>query len=635
MLAQELARVEVAGRVLANSVASVSSDLAVLAHTPAAKLYSTAPGPSEKQRLLELFVTFSNEKRIYDQVRYLDATGMEIVRVNFGANGAVPVADEALQLKGERSFFRDSFKLADGEVYVSPLDLNVEHGVIETPYKPMLRLGTPVFDRSGQKRGVVVLNVLGQKLLDEFRGSMGEAGALLLLNRDGYFLRSPEAAEEWGFMLGHGETFATRYPDEWRRILSDRAGSLQTERGQFTFRTVFPLLASHRSSNGSALPSGQSEHELSAQDSFWVVVSHLSGDEVPRVSLARYPAVALGYGLGLVGLFVLLAYLANVINSRRVLRRAIDENERHLREMTEALGVGVFVLDPQGRLTYANPEAVRMLGWPAEELVGHDAHERFHLHAEGAPSQSCPMNQVLRSGRSYRSESEVFLRADGTRLPVEVSCHPMRREDGSVGLVTAFQDISDRKRQEEGVRQLAYSDVLTGLPNRRLLLDLLTQALAQAEHHRRALAVMFLDLDNFKRINDTLGHDSGDELIRVVATRLQQNIRRGDTVSRLGGDEFVVLLSEIAHPRDASIVAEKMIASLKEPITIGTHHLEVTTSVGIAVFPIDATDDAAELVKKADAAMYAAKAAGRNTYRFHGGDPSSHGASLTGSPRVP
>jgi diguanylate cyclase (GGDEF)-like protein/PAS domain S-box-containing protein len=619
--AQEAARVEVASRWLRDYVAMLSTDLLVLARAPAAKLYAADPGPVERRRLTELFLAYASQKQVFDQVRYLDGEGMEVVRVNFADGAPVVVPEAELQPKGERYFFTDTNRLPEGAVYISPLDLNIEHGEIEVPHKPMLRLGTPVFDEAGRRRGVIILNFLGKKLLDEFRAIIAGSGQPILLNRDGYWLSAPDRADEFGFMFSRTETFATRWPEAWRRFLADHEGSVQTADGLFTFRTVRPLLARQHTSKGSARPVGESDGALSEREYFWVVVSRLSGDDVPWVSLGRYPTIAAGFALGLLLLGALLGSLVRTVLSSRELRRAVEENERHLREMTDALGVGVVVVDRQGLLTYANPEAERLLGWSAAELLDQDAHALFHHHsADGTwlEAEQCRLRRVFHTGRAYRSDAEVFWRRDGAPMPVEVSCHPIRREDGSVGLVAAFQDISDRKRDEESVRRLAYCDALTGLPNRRMLVDLLTQALAQVAHHRRALAVMFLDLDAFKRINDALGHHVGDELLRVVATRLQESVRRGDTVARLGGDEFVILLSEIAQPNDAAIVAEKIIESLRAPVTVGADRLLVTASIGIALFPFDTTEGANALLKKADEAMYRAKAAGRNTYCFSG-----------------
>ena len=147
-------------------------------------------------------------------------------------------------------------------------------------------------------------------------------------------------------------------------------------------------------------------------------------------------------------------------------------------------------------------------------------------------------------------------------------------------------------------------------------MDRLNQGLSQAKRFERSLAIMFLDLDHFKQINDTLGHDAGDELLKEVATRLAGCIRTGDTVSRQGGDEFVVVLAEIGHPSDAARVAEKIIEALGRPAHVAARELHITTSIGISVYPVNGIDDAQELMKKADIAMYAAKKAGRNGYQF-------------------
>ncbi|MDO8959740.1 MAG: sensor domain-containing diguanylate cyclase [Rhodocyclaceae bacterium] len=193
-------------------------------------------------------------------------------------------------------------------------------------------------------------------------------------------------------------------------------------------------------------------------------------------------------------------------------------------------------------------------------------------------------------------------------------CQSLGRLLANHRLTHRLNVLVDAKTAE--IRELAYRDSLTGLPNRRLLLDRLNHALAQARRHQRAMAVMFLDLDRFKQINDTLGHAAGDTLLKQIAGRLITCVREGDTVARPSGDEFVIVLDEITQAEDAALVAEKIIATCAAPALVAGQELTITTSIGIAVHPAGGADDVDALMHKADAAMYQAKAAGRNRYGF-------------------
>jgi diguanylate cyclase (GGDEF)-like protein/PAS domain S-box-containing protein len=319
---------------------------------------------------------------------------------------------------------------------------------------------------------------------------------------------------------------------------------------------------------------------------------------------------------------IMIALLAAIgLLSRSLMRHYKNEQEskNQLREITSTLGEGVYVLDKDGRVTFVNPEAERLLGWSRAELLGKNGHETFHYkRTDGTliPTQDCPVHQAILTGKTYHALNDHLVRNDGTIIPVSIVSSPILREGEVTGSVAAFQDITLRLKAEEKIRQLAFYDTLTDLPNRRLLLDRLNQALAHAERHQRSLAVMFMDIDHFKNINDTLGHDIGDELLKVMAARLNTCVRSEDTIARQGGDEFVVVLSEIGNPQDAAIVAEKIIKTLGQPISIKGHELQITCSIGIVVYPAQGTDDAVVLMKKADIAMYAVKEAGRNGYRF-------------------
>lgn len=614
---QEVGQVDVASHVLAHDFEAVSSDLMVLAHAPDSKRFINSASAEHKRGMTELFVDISQQKQLYDQIRYLDVNGKEVIRVNLNAGKAEVTPAAELQDKSGRYFFRDSVRLSEGEVYVSPLDLNIEHRKIETPYKPMIRFGTPVFNHAGKKMGVVLTNAYGSKLIEDFRQAMGTDRHAMLLNRDGDWLSGPDASQEWGFMFGNKHAFAKRYPAEWQVISANRQGSFMTGAGLFTYATVYPLLSSQRSSTGSPLPVGASGHELERQEYFWKVLSLVPIADIPSSSFVRHPVIFTAYGFSLLLLAALISYLASTMISRKQWQQAVFDNETRLREITSTLGEGVYVLDADGNITFVNPEAERLLGWSREEMSGKNSHNLFHHHLEdGAPlpEAQCAISQVIQTGHVYRSEEEIFWCKDGSKMPVDVSSSPIIREGKVVGSVVAFRDVTERMHNREEIRRLAYYDTLTDLPNRRLLLDQFNHALAQARRFKRSLAVMFMDLDRFKEINDTLGHDVGDELLKVVAERMTACVRSGDTVARQGGDEFVILLAEIAHPEDATRVADKLLAALSEPVPVAEHELHITGSIGIAISLNDGTDDAQELMKQADIAMYSAKQKGRNQY---------------------
>jgi diguanylate cyclase (GGDEF)-like protein len=184
-------------------------------------------------------------------------------------------------------------------------------------------------------------------------------------------------------------------------------------------------------------------------------------------------------------------------------------------------------------------------------------------------------------------------------------------------MIGVSQDITERKRREEEIRFLAYHDLLTGLPNRRLLDDRLQQALYAAQRHGRALAVLLIDLDDFKQVNDSAGHRGGDIVLREVAQRLANCIRKADTLARHGGDEFAIVMSDQRADADCSVVAEKVLRALAQPFEVDGRSFTVGASTGIAVFPSGGTDGDT-LLRNADAAMYRAKQLGKNQYRFHG-----------------
>ncbi len=216
-----------------------------------------------------------------------------------------------------------------------------------------------------------------------------------------------------------------------------------------------------------------------------------------------------------------------------------------------------------------------------------------------------------------------FISTDGTATSAEFSIFPMRDKEGTVcGFRGVGHDITERKRAEEKIQYMATHDSLTELPNRLMFSQLINHAIQAARRYQRQFAVLFIDLDRFKVINDTMGHEAGDQLLQEIAMRLKQTMRTVDVVARLGGDEFVILIEEISDSSQAATVSRNILTTIIKPITIKGQECHITASIGISVFPKDAEDEQS-LMKSADIAMYFAKEEGKNNYQFYSEDMQS------------
>jgi diguanylate cyclase (GGDEF)-like protein/PAS domain S-box-containing protein len=290
----------------------------------------------------------------------------------------------------------------------------------------------------------------------------------------------------------------------------------------------------------------------------------------------------------------------------------LRESEARFRALADTAPCAIFIYQ-DGRVVYANPFLEAMTGYSRPELesmsfwdmVHADFRERVRERTLAGP---------LPEGANRSYEVKV-LRKDGQEVWVSLAASPVEHGGKPAALAIAF-DITERKRTEQRVRNLAYHDSLTGLPNRRLFNDRLTVALAQSHRHGQPLAVLFLDLDHFKLINDSFGHALGDRLLQRAALRLMGCVREGDTVARLGGDEFILLLPGLGRPEDVGRVADKVLEALRQPFPLDHRDLLVSASMGVSVYPDDGTD-VDTLVSNADMAMYRAKEKGRDNFQAY------------------
>ena len=303
---------------------------------------------------------------------------------------------------------------------------------------------------------------------------------------------------------------------------------------------------------------------------------------------------------------------------RKILEDALFVEKERAQVTLNSIGDAVACTDMSGNLTFLNFVAEKLTGWSRQEAEGRPMAEIFRIldtaNREIIPN---PMDIAVRRDRTvHLPANSILVRRDGFEIPIEDSVAPIHdREGQAAGAVIVFRDVSAARALAVQMTHSAEHDYLTGLPNRMLLNDRISQAIVLAPRHMKHVALLFLDLDGFKHINDSLGHPTGDKLLQSISERLIDCVRASDTVSRQGGDEFVVLLSEVEQSEDPAITARRMLEAVAQPHSIDHHDLHVTASIGVSVYPDDGLD-AETLIKNADTAMYQAKENGRQGYQF-------------------
>jgi len=307
--------------------------------------------------------------------------------------------------------------------------------------------------------------------------------------------------------------------------------------------------------------------------------------------------------------------LVNDITVRKHAEAALRESEEQFRQLAGNIPQVFWITDTTHRQTlYVSPAAEAMLGCPLEDILSNRRTLIRAVHEEDRLRVFAARRSAAQGGYD---ETFRIVRPDGSIRWVHDRAFPVDDAEGNVYRIAGIaEDITDRKRAEERLMQMAHYDLLTSLPNRVLFYDRLKQALAQAKRNQWTMGVLFIDLDRFKNVNDTLGHTVGDQLLQQVSERLTSSVRAGDTVGRLGGDEFAIVLSDLNSGQDAHLVAQKIMAGLGEPFRLDGAEIFVTASIGITLYPDDSADQDA-LIKNADAAMYRAKEVGRNGYQFY------------------
>ncbi len=708
----------------------ISTDLKILTEFYI-KCFSREHSVHSLDKFTEVLRLFSLHRQVYDQIRLINKDGMEVIRINLLGGKGILVPKEKLQNKFKRYYFQDTIKIGSGEIFVSPFDLNMEHGEIEKPYKPMLRFATPVIDQNGDKQGILILNYLAKELLDNFaeHQEAGQHGKTMLLNRQGFWLYGGDREDNWAFMWPERteRTFRTRYPEAWKSINSDQNGQVVSEGHVYTFATISPLKKNMSSTTGSVTAFGTSKEKVESKEYYWKLISSLPVEQIYKDHLlpAKYSLISFN-----VILFFLIGPLSWLLIRFYVMREATRQELDHFRTVLDQTHDCVFMFDPETLLfTYVNQGGQNQVGYSKEEFLRmippdikpeyteavfrkmiaplvkgktkHLVFETLHQHKNGTnipveihlqyihpahgaacfvaivrditerkqaeealktahqrlltvldgldaivyvidmksyevlfvnkyahdifgditgsicwktlqkgldrPCDCCP-NELLRSNGEYAGKSYIWEREnpfDGRWY--EMHDRAIQWLDDREVKIQIATDITERRCIAQQLQYTAYHDSLTGVANRLFFYERFDEEVSRAEKSGSKLALIFIDLNNFKPINDQYGHDIGDILLQEVTCRLLSSVRHTDLVARMGGDEFVVLLPGIQNNNDVLRVLAQINKTLQKSCQLRSDvKFIISAAVGTAVYPDDGvlTD---ELLNTADQRMYSNK----------------------------
>ncbi|MGA9992759.1 MAG: PAS domain S-box protein [Thiobacillaceae bacterium] len=467
--ANEISKVVLGVRRLDGEMQVPMQQLRTLANGEAVRRAIDGGGTAAAKEMEGAFLSLIAYNKTYDQVRWIDETGLERMRVNNIDGHPISVPRDRLQNQLDSYYFTKTMRLKPNEVYMSPLDLNVEQNQVEVPYKPMLRLATPVQDRNGRPRGILIVNIAAQSLLDAFTESVVEnRDHVMLVNPEGYWLRSSNPKDEWGFMFQRRETLGDRYPEAWKAISSTPMNQVELNDGLWTWSTVYPLKV---------------EDDRRMTDvPHWLAISHLPANFLALVRTDAWKTVRVPTLILLALSGFVTAWLAFAVTGRKqaaieaARAQAKAEAAKHLYEMQERFHMavkanvnGVLVADMEGLIVMANPALERMFGYDKGELLGQPLEtllpeaERHQHTADRAAYLRAPVARAMGTGRDLHGR-----RKDGSVFPVEISLSPFT-DNGKQYVDAIVADISERNRSEllhkksEGRLQVLWATSPNGL----------------------------------------------------------------------------------------------------------------------------------------------------------------------------
>lgn len=609
---EDVGNMELLHFVIRHDLEALASDLLLLANNESFERYFEESSEKNLANLTERLKNFTRDQKIYNQVRYFNLRGHEVIRINMEGLRPEIVTRDELQDKSKRYYFRKTMEREWGQVFVSPMDLNVENGEVEKPLLPAMRIGSPVVDMYGEKKGMVLLNFDAEKILDRFSQAFPDkdVARFSFINKDGYWLRGGNPADEWGFMFGNKVTLQERNPELWDKVKGDLLGQVRLPEGLYTYITIHAEDEIKKTANFTEENIHQKKHSHEHDKLVWYLILHVPESELSFMFFLR------NYSHFLWLIPVLLFGVGTVTLHLAIIRANRDISDRFLKLLSTGLQqspAAVVITSIAGTIEYVNPKFTQMSGYDRDAVLGKNP----RIFKSGSTTQKIYKDlwDTVLEGRVWAGTFENR-RKNHSSYFVSATISPIVNKAGKITSFIAIQeDITEQKRLQEELEKLATIDGLTGAFNRSHFMSLFTHEVKRISRYDQKLSVLAFDLDFFKKVNDTYGHHGGDLVLQAFTEVVKNELRETDLLGRLGGEEFCVVLVQTA--KDGALLLAERLRLVTEAMRVpcDDEMIGVTVSIGVTEWSKGdlKTED---ILKRADRALYAAKEAGRNQVKF-------------------
>jgi len=586
-------------------VLRVALDAQQLSVLPSIRRFILNPSETTRSEVENVFRRAADVDSRYDQIRIIGLSGQELIRVNDYIDGARPVAVEQLQNKYYRYYVQEGLKLAPGQIYLSPLDLNVEHGEVEQPYKPVIRAVTLLRDDQGMPLALVVLNYKAGYFLNRFRAHFEASDRGMLVNSEGYWLSNHFRESEWGWQLQRPDKVISAWNAElWRLMQQKPEGVFDANDELISYRQVHPAEFDEFSDGRFNADLGLKQ-DVKVQS--WFSMVRTSEDEWLAHAFYQHPGVKLFVLFIYFSVFTLIWFFLKHRIAKQINEQQKNSYTAELEDLYYNAPVGYLTFDATSLITNANNKTLEYLGYRRDELVN-----KKRLKDMLSTESKAQINLAMST--HYVGDLRLDLQCkDGRWLPVASAISSKFHGSALTISRCSVQDISLQLELEQRLKALANTDALTGAYNRRYVEKLFLHALEEWSSENDNLAILMLDIDHFKSINDTYGHSTGDDVLVAFTQLCQRCLGDQGYFSRFGGEEFLAVLPGM--DLSSAVASAEHIRAETEALRIdkGTgNDIAFTVSIGVAVYNKTEKETLDQLVYRADEALYRAKNTGRN-----------------------